>query len=376
MKFLQLALMFLIILFFIGCAGSAYNIDVSGEKNSNQAFIEFSDQCVYRIDDVIKYETSTNMSGNDLISDLTKTKVLSKSICNQLTFYNRKIRSSNYWFINSTLDDMLSSKSNCNLDNTINGISFLKCNGSYRIVSSDIKDQGYDNKSTLYTTKKCFEELKNKASICQRNSNSNNKRKSMITSPIQVTQGQRLDKESNFYPQLNVGNYKTTTKMEIIKCNENEEQCKMLENFTKESIYGSLTISREYNNFLINASIDSTNNIFLNTLASQNMSGIVDKCRVTKSGSVSFTVQGCRNWKYGNVLVMDSSLNSNVEFKGVKYNSYGKVGVFEGSVNASEADMYFSIYSEVDKYGVDVYQKTTMQIEKSLVEMEYTSIRQ
>jgi hypothetical protein len=172
-KMTMLISIFLSTLLFNGCAGSSYNITTSGENNSNVAFVKFSDTCSYQIDDVIKYEEDSKIS-DGIEGRTTKIKILSNSICNNITHLNWKIISSNMWYIDSITDALLSSKQNCQVESSIKGIDFLKCDGGYRIASSEIKYEGYDNRNLIYTSKECYEELKNKVNNCQNNTNNKN----------------------------------------------------------------------------------------------------------------------------------------------------------------------------------------------------------
>jgi hypothetical protein len=158
-------------LFFYGCAGSSYSISTSGKENTNVAFIKFSDTCLYQIDDIIKYETSNTLD-DTLNAKTTKVTIISKSTCNTITHINGKIIKSNMWYITSSMDNLLASKQNCQLESSINGINFLKCSGLYAIISEETKGQGYDNKNTIYTSKECYEALKNTISSCQNSTKS------------------------------------------------------------------------------------------------------------------------------------------------------------------------------------------------------------
>lgn len=141
-KIVILSLGFLSVFFFNGCAGSSYSISTSGDKNSDIASIKFSDTCTYRIDDVIKYKESQKVSDN-LAGRETKVKILSRSNCNNITYINWKIINTNSWYIDSITDSLLASKENCQIESSIKGINFLKCNQGYRIASSDKKGVGY-----------------------------------------------------------------------------------------------------------------------------------------------------------------------------------------------------------------------------------------
>jgi len=178
-KIVIMSLGFLSVFFFYGCAGSSYSISASGDKNSDIAFIKFSDTCTYQINDVIKYKESQKVS-NGLEGRTTKVKILSRSNCNNITYMNWKIINSNMWYIDSITDALLASKDNCQIESSINGINFLKCNQGYRIASSKVKDDGYDNRNLIYAPKECYESIKNQVNNCQNNTQSYTSNKESI----------------------------------------------------------------------------------------------------------------------------------------------------------------------------------------------------